>query len=54
MGFTRTSLLSRHKAEPTKGFDAFAVETSERQRARRLLDLLTEAHADERQDVEPP
>ncbi|MDX6613027.1 MAG: hypothetical protein QOD75_2213, partial [Blastocatellia bacterium] len=39
-------LMRQHKAEPTKGFDALGVETSERQRARSLLDLLTEASAD--------
>jgi CHAT domain-containing protein/tetratricopeptide (TPR) repeat protein len=45
-------LMRQHKAEPAKGFDALAVETSERQRARSLLDLLTEAHADVRQGVD--
>jgi CHAT domain-containing protein/tetratricopeptide (TPR) repeat protein len=45
-------LMRQHKAEPTKGFDALAVETSERQRARSLLDLLTEARADVRQGVD--
>jgi len=39
-------LMGQHQAEPTRGFDALAVEISERQRARSLLDLLTEAHAD--------
>ncbi|HMJ24595.1 MAG TPA: tetratricopeptide repeat protein, partial [Pyrinomonadaceae bacterium] len=46
-------LMRQHRAEPTKGFDALAVETSERQRARSFLDLLTEARADVRQGVEP-
>src|SRR5204863_9323464 len=41
-------LMRQHKAAPTQGFDALAVEVSERQRARSLLDLLTEAHADVR------
>ena len=45
-------LMRQHQAEPTKGFDALAVEVSERQRARSLLDLLTEAHADVRQGVD--
>lgn len=45
-------LMRQHQAEPTKGFDALAVEASERQRARSLLDLLTEAHADVRQGVD--
>ena len=46
-------LMRQHQAEPTKGFDALAVETSERQRARSLLDLLTEANTDLRQGVDP-
>ena len=45
-------LMRQHQADPTKGFDALAVETSERQRARSLLDLLTESHADVRQGVD--
>lgn len=48
-----TDLLMRlHKAEPTKGFDALAVETSERQRTRVLLDRLTEASVDLREGVD--
>ncbi len=46
-------LMRQHQAEPTKGFDALAVEVSERQRARSLLDLLAEARADVRQGVDP-
>jgi len=45
-------LMRQHQAEPTKGFAALAVETSERQRARSLLDLLTEGRADLRQGVD--
>jgi CHAT domain-containing protein/Tfp pilus assembly protein PilF len=45
-------LMLQHKADPTKGLDALAVEASERQRARSLLDLLTEARADVRQGVD--
>ena len=45
--------MRRHQAEPTKGFDALAVEVGERQRARSLLDLLTEANTDLRQSVDP-
>jgi len=45
-------LMSQHRSEPTKGLDALAVETSERRRARSLLDLLTEARADLRQGVD--
>ena len=39
-------LMRQHQGEPTKGFDALALETSERKRARSLLDLLAEARAD--------
>jgi CHAT domain-containing protein len=46
-------LMRQHQAEPTKGFDALAVEVSERQRARSLLDLLTEARTDISQGVDP-
>jgi len=45
-------LMQQHKAEPMKGFDALAVEVSERQRARSLLDLLTESGTDVRQGVD--
>lgn len=45
-------LMRQHQAEPTKGFDATAFETSEFQRARSLLDLLAEAGADIRQGVD--
>ncbi len=46
-------LMRQHKTAPTKGFDALAVESSERQRARSLLDLLTESRTDVRQGVDP-
>lgn len=46
-------LMRQHKAEPSKGFDALAVDVSERQRARTLLDLLVEAGADFRKGVDP-
>jgi CHAT domain-containing protein/uncharacterized protein HemY len=45
-------LMRQHRAEPTKGLDALAVEVSERQRARSLLDLLGEANTDLRQGVD--
>jgi len=45
-------LMRQHRAEPTKGFDALAIEVSERQRARNLLDTLIEAQADLRQGVD--
>ena len=48
-----TDLLMRlHRGEPAKGFAALALEVSERQRARSLLDLLSEARADVRQGVD--
>jgi len=46
-------LMSQHSLEPTKGLDALAIETSERQRARSLLDLLTEANTNLREGVDP-
>ncbi len=45
-------LMRQHKSDPAKGLDALAVEVSERQRARSLLDLLTEAGTDLRQGVD--
>jgi CHAT domain-containing protein len=45
--------MPQHKAEPAKGPDALAVEVSERQRARGLLDLLTEANTNLREGVDP-
>ena len=45
-------LMRRHQTQPTKGFDALAVEVGERQRARSLLDLLTEANTDLHQGVD--
>ena len=45
-------LMRRHQTEPTKGFDALAVEVGERQRARSLLDLLTEANTNLSQGVD--
>ncbi|MDX2030159.1 MAG: CHAT domain-containing tetratricopeptide repeat protein [Blastocatellia bacterium] len=51
--FNTDLLMNRHRSEPTKGFDAMAVESSERQRARSLLELLAEARADLRQGVDP-
>jgi CHAT domain-containing protein len=42
-----------HSEHSEKRFDVQALETSERARARGLLDLLREAHADIREGVEP-
>ncbi len=45
-------LMRQHRAEPTKGFATLALENSERQRARSLLDLLTQSHINLRQGVD--
>jgi CHAT domain-containing protein/Tfp pilus assembly protein PilF len=44
-------LMQLHRADPTKGFAAAALEVSERARARTLADLLTESSADLKQGV---
>lgn len=49
--FYTNLLMRQHKSEPDKGFDAFALEISEQQRARSLLDLLAESKTDLRQGV---
>ncbi|MFE1745088.1 tetratricopeptide repeat protein [Coleofasciculus sp. H7-2] len=46
-------LMQLHKKDPSQGYDALALHASERDRARSLLELLTEANADIRQGVEP-
>jgi CHAT domain-containing protein len=46
-------LMQMHAREPTRGHDVAALETSERARARRLLDVLVEAGADIREGVDP-
>ncbi|MFY9573930.1 MAG: tetratricopeptide repeat protein, partial [Blastocatellia bacterium] len=46
-------LMRRHKQHPTEGFDAAALEASEKGRARSLLELLAEASAEIRQGVDP-
>ncbi|BAY24935.1 TPR domain protein [Calothrix sp. NIES-2100] len=46
-------LMQLHKQQPSQGYNALALQTSERARARSLLDLLTEAHADIRQGIDP-
>ncbi|MDQ3254638.1 MAG: tetratricopeptide repeat protein, partial [Acidobacteriota bacterium] len=49
-----TDLLMRlHKQHPSDGHDAIALQTSERARARSLVEALSEARADIRQDVDP-
>jgi CHAT domain-containing protein/predicted negative regulator of RcsB-dependent stress response len=46
-------LMQLHKQQPSQGYNAKALQVSERARARSLLDLLTEANADIRQGVNP-
>ncbi|MEP0840530.1 CHAT domain-containing protein [Coleofasciculus sp. FACHB-64] len=46
-------LMQLHKKDPSIGYDALALQASERARARSLLELLTEANANIRQGVEP-
>jgi CHAT domain-containing protein/Flp pilus assembly protein TadD len=46
-------LMQLHKTNPSKGYDALALNASERARARNLLEILTEARADIRQGVDP-
>ncbi len=45
-------LMQIHKAQPTAGADASALQASERARSRSLLEILTEARAEIRQGVE--
>lgn len=46
-------LMRLHQQHPTAGFDAAALQASERGRARTLLELLAEAGAEIRQGVDP-
>ena len=46
-------LMLLHKRRPEAGFDAKALQASERARARSLLEILNEARADIRQGVDP-
>ncbi|MER3494018.1 MAG: hypothetical protein C4323_17970 [Mastigocladus sp. ERB_26_2] len=46
-------LMRLHKQNPSQGYDALALQASERARARSLLELLNEAKADIRQGVDP-
>ena len=45
-------LMQMHMQNPAASFDALALAVSERSRARSLLELLTEAHADIRQGID--
>jgi CHAT domain-containing protein len=46
-------LMHLHQLHPKQGYDTQAFETSERARARSLLDLLSEAKAGMRQGIDP-
>ena len=46
-------LMQWHKQEPKAGYDAEALEVSDRARARSLLEILTEANADIRKGIDP-
>lgn len=46
-------LMRMHKRQPSAGHDVKALQASERARARSLIELLNEAHADIRQGVDP-
>jgi CHAT domain-containing protein/tetratricopeptide (TPR) repeat protein len=46
-------LMRQHEKEPSRGHDVAAFETSERARARSLLELLAEGRVDVRRDVDP-
>ncbi len=46
-------LIELHQQNPTQGYDALALQTSERARARSLLEMLVEANANIRQGVDP-
>lgn len=46
-------LMQLHKERRGEGFDALALQASERARARSLLELLNEARVDIRQGIEP-
>ena len=45
--------MRRHAQTPGAGYDAKALEASERARARSLLEMLSEAHVDFREGVDP-
>jgi CHAT domain-containing protein/predicted DNA-binding protein YlxM (UPF0122 family) len=46
------ALMRLHHARPAEGFDALAVQSSERARARSLLELLVESRVDVREGVD--
>jgi CHAT domain-containing protein/Tfp pilus assembly protein PilF len=46
-------LMQMHRLDPAEGYDAAALETSERARARGLLEMLSESGVDVRRGVDP-
>jgi CHAT domain-containing protein/Tfp pilus assembly protein PilF len=46
-------LMQMQRRQPAAGYDALALQASERARARSLLDILSESRADIRQGVDP-
>ncbi|UKO99722.1 CHAT domain-containing tetratricopeptide repeat protein [Nostoc sp. UHCC 0870] len=46
-------LMQLHKKDPSQGYNALALHISERSRARSLVELLTEARAGIRKDIDP-
>ncbi|WP_193198519.1 CHAT domain-containing protein [Nostoc sp. MG11] len=46
-------LMELHKKDPSKGYDALALEVSDRSRARGLIELLTEAKIDIKKGIDP-
>ena len=47
-------LMQLHKRQPAAGYESEALQASERQRARSLLEILAEANADIRQGIDLP
>ncbi|MBX9259506.1 CHAT domain-containing protein, partial [Desmonostoc muscorum CCALA 125] len=46
-------LMELHKKDPSKGYDALALQVSDRSRARGLIELLTEAKIDIKKGIDP-
>ncbi|MBW4614165.1 MAG: tetratricopeptide repeat protein [Desmonostoc vinosum HA7617-LM4] len=46
-------LMQLHKKDPAKGYDAIALQASDRSRARGLIELLTQANIDIQKDIDP-
>jgi tetratricopeptide (TPR) repeat protein len=51
--FKTDLLMQLHKKDPSKRYDALALDTNERSRARVLIELLTEANANIRKGANP-